>query len=389
MKNLFFITLFLWSLASCKTDKSNFSTIQGFIQSKDGAKSIETFPLKAEWKKALPAFTPTYASKAFSFQTIVGDMAYLINGDLYQIETYNLQTQQVVATISFPDVYSQVGSKLGSCYVLNTNQFIWHCDSTQLFICNVAGQIEKTIDLPLTKENRNFHLASNPNSRIQFNSQSQTLIFPIQCIDAYDSEEEYNLPKFASYNLTTASLAFIPISLPKTYRADVHVPSLYDPFTAIDGQTFYAIFPLSNEVFSYQLQSNQMQILPLQFPVSLTSPAALKQPKDVYEINQSIYTSNHIKGFTAIKGKFYVQQVDAWNETLESKKFIDNTALFVYNQNGSINWGGKFLSDQLSESGIFNIKFGQDQALYFITFPKAQSSESNATNSLVKFIAAR
>lgn len=388
MKNIFFAFCIITIGTSCVSDKTkpnsnNFTTIKDYIESKESAKLSETFPFDLVGEYSLPTFSPLDASKAFIFQTVIGNNAYLVNNEKFQVNKYNLESQQVIETFSFPIASSILSSKPASCFVISEDKFLWHNDSTLFLISNSSGQIEKTIEIPLNYNNKSFLIATNPNSKIQWEPQSQTLVFPVQCADEYESNEEYTLPKFISYNLQTGITEFIPISLPRNYSVENYLPVIYDAITYIDAKSFYVVFPLTNEVYAYSLTSKQLSKVSIQIPVNLTDANSLTQPTEPREIIESVHKCNHINGFAVIDGKYYIQQTGAFSENLASKKFIDNTLLLVFNNEGSLIWGDK-LQVKTFENRIFNLINNSNNIVYFTSHPtlKSQTGDERFLTSL-------
>jgi len=368
-------------MASCASDKNksnskSYSSIKEYIQSKESATTSETFPFAFLKETTLPSFSAINEDKGFSFQKVIGNYAYLVNNEKFKVLKYNLQSEQSTETFSFPEVSSILSAKPSSCVVLNENQFLWHNDSTILLICNSLGQIENSIQLPLVFNNKNFQISSNPKSAIQFESQSKTLVFPIQCAEDYNSKDEYTLPKFASYNLKTSKTEFIPISLPLNYSDEFYLPLLYDAATCMEGQTFYALFPLSSEVYSYDLLSKQLSKISIQIPVNLTDAQTLTQPTDPRQIMEIVHKCSHLSGFSVIKGIFYIQQTGAFSDNLESKKFTDNSLLCSYNSSGSLIWGGQ-MPIQTFDNKIFNLTNASNSALNFTSYYALKSEKGD------------
>ena len=366
-----------------KSNSNNFNSIHEFIESKKSARLSETFPFDLVSEHTLPSFSTIDANKSFSFQTVIGKNAYLVNNEKYQVNKYNLESQQVTETLSFPIASSILSSKPASCFVMNEHQFLWQNESNVFQIYNSTGKVEKTVKLSLKYNKKSYHIATNANSKIQWEPQSQTLVFPVQFEDEYVSKDEFTFPKFLSYNLISGTTEFIPISLPPNYTNKNYLPLLYDVFTCIDGQTFYAVFPLSNEVYAYNFTSKQLSKVSIQLPVNLTDPKSLTQPTNPHEITESLNKCNHIDGFAVIDGKYYIQQTGAFSENLASKKFIDNTLLLVFNNDGSLLWGDK-LQVKTFENRIFNLRNFSNKTVYFTSCPtmKSQKIEERFLTSL-------
>jgi hypothetical protein len=369
MKKLFLFSLILLAANSCQKTKTSFSTIQEYLISEETAKQASDFPLHFITQSSLPVFAPLNANEAYVFQSVNNTTAYLVNTELFSVKRYNLESGQMEAILQFDALNQFIEPQKAACFILDDDRFVWYGDSTTIYVCNSAGQVVQSSQLPLSHQERNFAIAPTANAKIQFHKQSATLVFPIRCTDDYDASIEHSLPQFVAFNLSTGATEFISITLPTEYPADRYIPVLYDPLTALYGDVFYALFPLCNKLFSYNLNTKELNITALQLPVSLTSPSSVQQALDIAQINEFTFKSNRIKGFSVLNGKVLVQQIDGYDENLESLNYIDNTALFAFNPNGSLIWGGRFTPEPFKKS-LFDIVHSDGKSVYFLHYDK-------------------
>lgn len=138
----------------------------------------------------------------------------------------------------------------------------------------------------------------------------------------YEQNDAHSIPQFAAFNLNTNQTEFLPIYLPNNYPVDKYLGRCMDPYTASEGNHFYVLYPLNNQVYKYDVQSNSVSIINLQLPVSLSNPALIQEPVNYQQTGDLIYNTNHIDGFAVVNGQLIVQQTDAWDNNLASPQFI-------------------------------------------------------------------
>lgn len=91
---------------------------------------------------------------------------------------------------------------------------------------------------------------------------------------------------------------------------------------------------------------------------------------------EKVHKCSHLSGFSVIKGIFYIQQTGAFNDNLESKKYIDNSLLWAFNPNGSLIWGGQ-LPLQAFKNKIFNLTNTSNSILNFTSYYALKSEKSD------------
>jgi hypothetical protein len=160
---------------------------------------------------------------------------------------------------------------------------------------------------------------------------------------------------------------------------DKYLGELSFPMTAKYGNAFYAMFPLSNVVYKYDVNTKETQSINLQLPVALTNPASLPEPTDLTMFYEVMYRSNHIEGFAVVNDLIFVQQIDVFDENLESKKLTDHSVLYAYNNQGQLVWSGAFPEDIFGGTQtMFKLTFANDGKLHFI------ASNRNHENKLIQ-----
>ncbi|MFN4235359.1 MAG: hypothetical protein ACK4IK_11190 [Bacteroidia bacterium] len=352
-------------LSSCASnlkndDVSNMGEISNYLSEISENKKIS---FQITLNKPLPSIKN--ANQVYTFDnSLKDDVAYFYELNHHDVIKVNIQTGQNIGNISFSNLPENAILK----YVyLDDDLNIWYAD-TMLYVYNNQGEFIKNIHLSLNHLGKDYVINSHHHTPIQYFKNSNTLIIPINCISEYEANEAHALPQFAAYNLISEELAFLPIYLPNNYPADKNLGDLSSPYTAKEDNTFYAIFPLSNQLYAYDVISKSLQIIPLQLPVALTNANMLEEPTTLTNMANLKYYTNHLAGMAVINGKIFIQQTDVFNQELASKKYIDNTVLYVFNEQGQLLSSNAFQAEIFDEIGVFELNFANNDNLVFTSF---------------------
>jgi hypothetical protein len=361
MKKIVALVTLIVTLISC-TEETKISTVHQYLDKLKSSTTRNGFPFELVNNALLPNFN-TNDQFFIMEKSLLGSEALLYDGDNHQVKKVNLNNLQTTGTINFSSLPSGNFLKFVG---LNQDLMIWYNDSNQLFVYDVSGNYIKTINLNLNYQNKQYAISLSSHAQMEYFPTSKQLIFPVQCISEYEESETHSIPQFASYNLNTNQTTFLPIYLPNNYPADKYLGRCMEPYTAYEGNNFYVLYPLSNQVYRYDVLTSTVNTINLQLPVSLSNPALIQEPVNYQQTGDLIYNTNHIDGFAVINGQLIVQQTDAWDNNLASPQFIDNTVLYSFNQNGQLDWSGPFPHDVFGGIGMFRISFAKEGNLNFL-----------------------
>lgn len=365
MKSYLFITIIIVStLISCTKKESNVSNSnQDIVHQYLNELTQNAFPYQLTFNNSLPKYIN--ANQVYTFDnSLKDDVAYFYELNHHDVIKVNIQTGQNTGNVSFSNLPENAILK----YVyLDDDLNIWYSD-TILYVFNNQGQFIKNIILSIHQLGKDYVINSHHHSPIQYFKNSNTLIIPINCISEYEDNEAHSLPQFAAYNLISEELEYLPIYLPNNYPADKNLGDLSSAYTAKEDNTFYTIFPLSNQLYAYDVISKSIQIIPLQLPVALTNANMLEEPTTLTKMANLKYYTNHLEGMAVINGKIFIQQTDVFNQELASKKYIDNTVLYAFNEHGQLISSNSFPSEIFDEIGIFKLNFANNGNLVFTSF---------------------
>lgn len=324
MKKIVALVTLIVTLISC-TEETKISTVHQYLDKLKSSTTRNGFPFELVNNALLPNFN-TNDQFFIMEKSLLGSEALLYDGDNHQVKKVNLNNLQTTGTINFSSLPSGNFLKFVG---LNQDLMIWYNDSNQLFVYDVSGNYIKTINLNLNYQNKQYAISLSSHAQMEYFPTSKQLIFPVQCISEYEESETHSIPQFASYNLNTNQTTFLPIYLPNNYPADKYLGRCMEPYTAYEGNNFYVLYPLSNQVYRYDVLTSTVNTINLQLPVSLSNPALIQEPVNYQQTGDLIYNTNHIDGFAVINGQLIVQQTDAWDNNLASPQFIDNTFYIV------------------------------------------------------------
>lgn len=363
MKTKLFFFVFMGSVFSACQTNDTYSSIHAYLESKSKSNSRQGFPLTLVSVQELPRFTPSNGMYILS-HAIFNDKGYYYSGDEMAAKIIDLNNQQAIQQISFPDLHQRVQKEYAICFMPDENTFVWHTDSNALHYYNLAGQHIRTLSPQLTYQGKTYCISSGRDARLIFVPQTQDIIIPVHCISEYDSQEEHQLPHIAIYNLNTEQTRFVPISLPTSYNPEVYYAELGKPFISVDGNMLYAMYPLSTTMYRYNLQTEQTDNINISLPVSLTPPGSIQHTTDLYQMAERESRCNRITGMVVTNSKILIQQTDGWNEALASRKYLDNTLLMEFDGNGNLSWSSAFPALEF-DGGVFNLSNIKNQQILF------------------------
>lgn len=321
------------------------------------------FPFQITLNQNLPKLSN--ASEVYVFSnTVVNNEAYFYEMSKHQVQKVNISNGQVIGNITFTNLPENADLKYA---YLDDDFNVWYMDTT-LYVFNSTGQYLKTIHLPLHHNGKDFVINTNHKTPLQYLKNNRTLIIPLNCISEYESSETHLIPQFAAYNLNSGQIDFLQIYLPENYPADTYLGELSSPYTAAEDNTFYAIFPLSNKLYKYDVGLNNLQVISLQLPIALSNPAMLNEPQSIQQMAELKYYSNHISGMLVAGSKIFIQQTDTWDNQLSSKKYVDNTILYAFNEQGQLAWQGAFPKSVFDDIGVFTLQSTHNGNLVFNSF---------------------
>lgn len=349
---------------SCtKKETNTINSNNGLVYQYLSELNKSTFTYQLTLNNSLPKFIS--ANQVYTFdKSLKDDIAYYYELNHHDVIKVSIQTGQNIGNVSFSNLPENTLLK----YVyLDDDLNIWYGD-TMLYVYNNQGEFIKKIHLTLHQQGKDYVINSHHHTHIQYFKNSNILIIPINCISEYEDNEAYSLPQFVAYNLNSEELMFLPIYLPNNYPAKKNLGDLTSPYTAMEGNTFYAIYPLSNQLYALDVTTNSLQLIPLQLPVRLTNANMLEEPTTLAKMANLKYYSNHIEGMAVINGKIFIQQTDIFNTELVSKKFIENTVLHVFDQQGQLLSSNAFPSQIFDNIGVFKLQFSNNGELVFTSF---------------------
>lgn len=321
------------------------------------------FPFQIISNENLPKLTNAGEVYVFA-NAVVNNEAYFYELSKHQVKKVNVSNGQVTGSISYSDLPEYTDLKFA---YLDNDLNVWYMDTT-LYVFNSTGQYIKTIQLSLHHQGKDFIINTSDKTSLQYFKDNATLIIPLNCISEYEASETHLIPQFAAYNLNNGAMEYLTIYLPENYPADTYLGELSSPYTAADGNTFYAIFPLSNKLYAYDVSSNSLQVIPLQLPIALSNPAMLSVPQSIQQMAELKYYSNHIAGLAVVNGKTFIQQTDSWDNQLSSNKYADNTILYAFNEQGQLAWQGAFPKNVFDNIGVFSLNSAHNGYLVFTSF---------------------
>ncbi|MFN7013659.1 MAG: hypothetical protein ACK4ON_05255 [Bacteroidia bacterium] len=352
-------------IMACNKKETNINTVsQGLIyQHLSNLGENNHFPFQIISNENLPKLTNAGEVYVLS-NTFVNNEAYFYEMSKHRVQKVNLSNGQVTGSISYTNLPENTDFKFT---YLDDDFNVWYMD-TLLYVFNSSGQYLKTIHLPLHHQGKDYIINTNDKTSLQYFKNNATLIIPLNCISEYEASEAHLIPQFASYNLNSGEIAYLAVYMPENYPADTYLGELSSPYTAVDGDVFYAIFPLSNKLYAYNISLNNLQVIPLQFPVALSNPAMLNEPQSIQQMAEIKYFSNHIAGLAVADGKIFIQQTDTWDNHLSSKKYADNTILYSFSDQGQLTWQGAFPQNVFDDIGVFTLHSAQNGKLFFTSF---------------------
>lgn len=365
MKQLSFIAIITVIGIACNSDLktntiSDNLTINAYLNT---LSENNNFPFQIISNENLPKLTNAGEVYVFA-NAVVNNEAYFYELSKHRVQKVNVSNGQVTGSISYSDLPENTDLKFA---YLNDDLNVWYMDTT-LYVFNSTGQFLKTIHLPLHHQGKDYIINTNDKTSLQYLKNNSTLIIPLNCISEYDASEAHLIPQFAAYNINSGAMDYLAIYLPENYPTDTYLGELSSPYTAAEGNVFYAIFPLSNKLYTYNVSTNSLQVIPLQIPIALSNPAMLNEPQNIQQMAELKYLSNHIAGLAVVNGKIFVQQTDSWDNQLSSKKYADNTILYAFNEQGQLAWQGAFPKNVFDDIGVFSLNSAYNGHLVFTSF---------------------
>lgn len=362
---IFSIITTAFTIIACNKKEANLnSASQGVIQEHlTNLGENNNFPFQITLNQNLPKLSNGSEVYVFS-NTVVNNEAYFYEMYKHQVQRVNITNGHVVGSIIFTNLPENTDLKYA---YLDADFNVWYMDTT-LYVFNSTGQYLKTIHLPLYHNGKDFIINTNNKTPLQYFKYNSTLIIPLNCISEYETSEAHTLPQFAAYNLISGQIDYLPIYMPENYPADKYLGELSSPYTVMDGKMFYAIFPLSNQLYKYDLETKSLQIISLQLPIALSIAKMIEEPSTTQQMANLKYGSNHISGMAVTDGKIFIQQTDALDKQLTSKKYVDNTIFYSFDEYGKLVWQGAFPKNIFDEIGIFSLDFAQNGKLFFTSF---------------------
>jgi hypothetical protein len=346
---------------ACSKEKK-YASVSAFLRS-DSRSASAGFPFRTLQECPYPTIQSEGAGR-FVLGDIRGSTACFYNGDAYTVRFINLTSGNLEKSLSFPDLNTYYGGRYAKCLWLDENMLLWHSDSSLVVLFDAEGNKLRELNLFLQHEGKTFSVSGAPNTRWQFHKASGRLIVPLNCLSDYGNEEEHGLPLFAACDIQTGQATFLPLHKPSVYPAGRHLDALAHPFTALNGDVFYMLFPLHPVLYAYNLASGTLQEISLPLAVALTPPASVQSGNDWMSIAMMWDKATRLAGFTLRNGRIFVQQVDGWNESMKDEKFRDHTMLYIFDVNGGEIWAGAF-GPSFSGAGPFGMVSGATDALWF------------------------
>lgn len=364
-KSIIILSITATVMIACNKKEANLnSASQGLVyQHLVNLGENNNFPFQIINNENLPKLTNAGEVYVFA-NAVVNNEAYFYELSKHQVKKVKVSNGQVTGSISYPNLPENTDLKFA---YLDADFNVWYIDTT-LYVFNSTGQYLKTIQLPLHHQGKDYIINTNDKTSLQYFKDNATLIIPLNCISEYEVSEAHLIPQFASYNLNSGQIAYLSVYMPENYPADTYLGELSSPYTAAYGNVFYAIFPLSNKLYAYNISSNNLQLIPLQFSVALSNPAMLNEPQSIQQMAELKYYSNHIAGLAVADGKIFIQQTDSWDNQLSSKKYADNSILYVFNEQGQLTWQGAFPKNVFDNIGVFTLHSAKNEHLVFTSF---------------------
>lgn len=225
----------------CRKEKM-YDSVSSFLKAEDRG-GEQSFPFSAAMVSSFPRLTAE-GSGRFVPSDIHGAAACFYNGDTYVLRLVNLSTGATEKSLEFPDLAQTFAGRYAKCLWLDNNLLLWHGDTTLVALYDAEGNKLRELNLGLLHQGKTYSVSGAPNTRWQFHKASGRLIVPLNCMSDYGNEEEHALPLFAACDIQTGEAAFLPIHKPTVYPAGRHLDALGHPFTALEGDIFYVLFPL-------------------------------------------------------------------------------------------------------------------------------------------------
>lgn len=346
---------------ACHKEK-RYASVGAYLRSEARSASA-AFPFRTAEAWPYPQI-PSSGTGRFVLGDIRGSVACFYNGDTYAARFVNLATGNTEKSLEFAELAALFGGRYAKCRWLDDNMLLWHSDTGLVALYDAEGARLRNLSLTLQHKGKTYAVSGAPNTRWQFHKASGRLIVPLNCVSDYGIEEEHALPLFAACDIQTGEATFLPLHKPSAYPAGRHVDALGHPFTALEGDIFYVLFPLHPVLYSYNLSSETLQEVSLPLKVSLTPPASLEPGNDWMSIAMMWDKATRLAGMVIRNGRVYVQQVDGWNDSMKDDAFRDHTMLYVFDGSGIEIWSGGFGSP-FSGSGPFGLVSGAGGDLWF------------------------
>lgn len=227
MNRVFVIFLAVILNASC-TQEKQISTVQEYLSKFKSITTRVDFPFDVVHNQLLPTLTGGGDYYAFG-KSLKSNQAYFYKGYKKKVKVCNINNSTDINTISFPILESFPFMRFE---FLGNNLSVCSGDSTNIFLFDNSGPLQREINLPLSYINKQFSIFTGPRRLMEYFPAQNMWIIPVNCTSEYDNSETRNLPQFVTYNLNDGNVDFLPIYLPANYPVDKYLGELSFPLTA-------------------------------------------------------------------------------------------------------------------------------------------------------------